>query len=335
MKVSVIHQTDLFHPHADPDDHWDLACQYALAYIGDIELKGILLDYPPNVWYGDPSIQSVNQMNFITGQSIRAAVGTSKARTAEEVSLEDIHSETSGVNMVLEILEDARTPVVIHIVGSCRDISIAGKLRPDLFREKCRAIYLNAGASSPESKLEYNVRLDPVSYSIIFSLPCPIYWMPCFDNVSNDKEIGDFSTFYQFQQKAILPNLSDAMQKYFAYALGRIMDPKWLYFIIRAKVDEYIELYGEHLRNMWCTGGFLHTASKTVTLEGDIVKLNQEGIQPVYTFEPIEVTCDNQGKTTWNLTTKPTNRYIFKIQDKRQYQEAMTIAMKSLLMKLP
>ena len=47
MKVTVIHQTDLFHHHADPDDHWDLACQYALAYLGKTELKGILLDFPP------------------------------------------------------------------------------------------------------------------------------------------------------------------------------------------------------------------------------------------------------------------------------------------------
>ena len=31
-KVPVIHQTDCFHHHADPDDHWDLASQFALAY---------------------------------------------------------------------------------------------------------------------------------------------------------------------------------------------------------------------------------------------------------------------------------------------------------------
>ena len=44
-KVPVIHQTDCFHNHADPDDHWDLASQFALAYTGDIDLKGILIDY--------------------------------------------------------------------------------------------------------------------------------------------------------------------------------------------------------------------------------------------------------------------------------------------------
>ena len=37
--VPVIHITDLHRPHVDPDDHWDLACVYALAYRGDIDSK--------------------------------------------------------------------------------------------------------------------------------------------------------------------------------------------------------------------------------------------------------------------------------------------------------
>ncbi len=45
--VSFIHQTDLFHPHGDPDDHWDLATVYALAVQKRINLVGVLFDYPP------------------------------------------------------------------------------------------------------------------------------------------------------------------------------------------------------------------------------------------------------------------------------------------------
>ena len=33
--VPVIHVTDLHRPHVDPDDHWDLACVFALAYAGE------------------------------------------------------------------------------------------------------------------------------------------------------------------------------------------------------------------------------------------------------------------------------------------------------------
>ena len=52
-KTPMLHVTDLFRPHMDPDDHWDLACVYALAYRGDIDLKGIkreiVLKRPVNV----------------------------------------------------------------------------------------------------------------------------------------------------------------------------------------------------------------------------------------------------------------------------------------------
>ena len=39
--VPVIYCTDLFHPHDDPDDHFDLATLFALP---ELEVKAILLD---------------------------------------------------------------------------------------------------------------------------------------------------------------------------------------------------------------------------------------------------------------------------------------------------
>jgi hypothetical protein len=179
MKPVVIHQTDLFHSYNDPDDHWDLACQYALAFCGDIELSGILIDYPP-ISFGDPSIQAVNQMNYITGLSVPAAIGISEPmKTAGDYRRYNSFSpEFSGIDMVLGALEKSRSLVDIHIVGSCRDIAIAANMKPSLFKEKCRAVYLNAGASNPDSKLEYNVELDPYSYSVIFGLDCPALSMP-------------------------------------------------------------------------------------------------------------------------------------------------------------
>ncbi len=44
-KVPVIHATDLYHFHCDPDDHWDLATVYALAYLDNIEKEKL------DVWF--------------------------------------------------------------------------------------------------------------------------------------------------------------------------------------------------------------------------------------------------------------------------------------------
>ena len=90
--------------------------------------------------------------------------------------------------MLIRLLEEAQEPVVLHIVGSSRDVAIAGFARPELFREKCRAIYLNAGSGCSEEELEYNVELDPFSYQSVFQLPCPIYWMPCFHSLKGVKD---------------------------------------------------------------------------------------------------------------------------------------------------
>jgi len=204
MRTPVIHQTDLFHQHGDPDDHWDLACQFALTYMGEIDLKGVLIDYPPDFAYGDPSIESVNQMNFITGLSVPVGIGMPRQMMKENPEEMDMTLPGyGGIKMVLRILEESYEPVIIHIVGSCRDIAAAGRLRPDLFNKKCRAIYLNAGSAIDNGILEYNVDLDPLSYSSIFSIPCPVFWMPCFETAPSRPykatfEMGTYGTYYNF-----------------------------------------------------------------------------------------------------------------------------------------
>ena len=40
-KIPVIYCSDLFHPHDDPDDHFDLACMYA---IPEFDIKAVILD---------------------------------------------------------------------------------------------------------------------------------------------------------------------------------------------------------------------------------------------------------------------------------------------------
>ena len=149
----TIHQTDLFHPHADPDDHWDLACQFALAKEGDIDLKAILIDHPPeHVDCGDPAVCSIGQLAAMTGVSIPFGVGVATPYPEDPV----LSAKNAGIRMLMKLLEDSPEPVTIHVVGSCRDVSLAGMLNPGLFKEKCKAIYLNAGSAfSDPDNLEY------------------------------------------------------------------------------------------------------------------------------------------------------------------------------------
>lgn len=337
----VIHVTDLFRPHCDPDDHWDLACVFALAYRGEIDLRGILIDFAP--WQKNshnPDVMAVAQMNYITGLHVPVTVGSSHSmRSRDDSQPEADRSDHGGINMVLDILRGSAEPVIIHITGSCRDIAVAGRKSPQLFADKCAGIYLNAGTGSPDvakaARLEYNVSLAPISYAAMFDLPCPIYWMPCFEEMQSGQAVMEYGTHYQFRQGEILRHLSERMQNFFAYMLARRQDHEWLTYLTGPRENELLETFGVQDRHMWCTGGFLHAAGKTVTADGQIVEHNRSGDSAVFSFDSIRASCSDEGVTKWAHDDAATKRYVFRVRDLARYQAAMTNAMRSLLSTLP
>lgn len=339
----MLHVTDLFRPHMDPDDHWDLACVYALACRGDIELHGVLIDHPPENAKGrNPDIAAVAQMNLIAGTFVPVAVGSGlPLKSRDDVQEYAPAAHRHGVQMVLDVLRKSPEPVVINILGSSRDVAIAGKKAPNLFRTKCAAIYLNAGTGSPKmspaSKLEYNVTLERHAFAAIFDLPCPVYWMPCFEETESHRrqEVREYGTHYKFRQDRILPHLSEMVQNYFAYMFGKYTDHNWLDYLKGTKDETLLSKVGSMDRNMWCTAGFLHAAGYTVTCEGQIVPLNEKHEQPVFTFDAIKVKCADNGLTHWIHDGSSKDRFIFHVRDTDNYQSAMTGAMKSLLTALP
>jgi len=303
-RVAMIHATDLYRPHMDPDDHWDLACVFALAYSGDVELKGVLIDFPPRGKKDvNPDVLAVSQMNFITGKKVPVTVGSSIAMRARDDTQPDAAwSDHNGVRMVLDVLKSSANPVVINTTGSCRDIAIAGNREPKLFAEKCAGIYLNAGTGSPNR---------------------------------DERRVMEYGTYYRFRQDAILPYLSDRMQKFFVYTLARMTSHNWLSYLMADCDPALVHQFGASYRNMWCTGGFLHAAGYGVTSDGKIAPLGQVSNKTVFAFEPVRVACTKDGVTTWSRQKAETKRYIFQICDTDHYQSAMTKAIKALLVKLP
>jgi hypothetical protein len=331
----MIQATDLYHPHADPDDHFDLACIYALNYWGLIDLKGILIDYPGQAGLNDPDAMAVAQMNYITGLAVPVIIGTSSImKSREDIAPGADESDMQGINWLLNSLRNSPDPIVVNIVGTATNVAIAMKRDPELFKKKCKAIYLNAGSAylGEDKRMEYNVELNPSAYAAIFDAPCPVYWLPCFHIVSQG--IGEYGSFYQFSQGEVLPFLPRKVQNFFLFMLDRKSGNNWFSCLTREPEAELLLKHGNLMRNMWCTAGFLQAAGKKVTMDGEIVDLSSDKL-PVYSFLPVNVTCDDQGYATWELTQHGTNRFIFHINDLSRYQTAMTIALKSLLLHFP
>lgn len=340
--ILMLHVTDLFRPHNDPDDHWDLACVYALAQQGRAEIKGVLIDFPPAGPPRDPDVMAVAQMNYLTGQAAPVLVGSPRVIRPDEAGTAAAQSDLRGIRAVLDILRQAPRPVVISILGSTRDIALAGQLEPHLFATKCAGLYLNAGSGTPDkakaTRLEYNVALDPASYAAIFQLPCPVYWMPCFEDASV-LGVAEFGTFYRFRQADVLPHLSDRVQNFFAQMYkhgGAANGPQWnwLRYLLGPKETDLLTHQGTLWRNMWCTAGFLHAVGLTVSPEGRILPA-AEARDAVFSFDPISVQCTPQGITEWSPAGTAKNRYIFRVRDTQHYESAMTSALKSLLSTLP
>jgi hypothetical protein len=351
MPVPMLHVTDLFRPHGDPDDHWDLACVYALALQGKVDLKAVMTDYPPASRSGDPDVLGVAQMNYLTAQTVPVMVGLPRPmRSRNDTQAGATPLEDGGIRALLRLLRESPRPVVISILGSCADVAVAGKREPKLFAKKCAAIYLNAGAGTPDkaraARLEYNVNLNAAGYAAIFDLPCPVYWMPCFEEVpakGQSWEVMEFGTFYRFLQSDILPHLSPRMKNFFAwmYRHGRTEKSggppgcDWLRYLLGPNDHALLARQGALHRNMWCTAGFLHAAGLTVARDGRIIPLAGSGKDAVFTFEPVRVQCSDNGVTEWTRDPRSKDRFIFRVLDREQYAAAMTAAMRSLLQTMP
>ncbi|MEJ5250481.1 MAG: nucleoside hydrolase [Chthonomonadetes bacterium] len=340
MATPLIHQTDLFRPHNDPDDHFDLACVYALALQGKVDLRGIVIDHPPPKSEWNPDVSASAQMNHITGLTVPAVVGSSQPmRSPGDTQASASPSDRAAVRFILDTLRQSRQRVAITVVGSCRDVALAGKTDPALFARKCAGVYINAGTGSPDPKRaatpEYNVTLDPVAYRAMFELPCPVYWLPCFEDYEGEWRVKRYGTYWRFRQEEILPRLSPRMQNFFLCMFERIRDTGWLEYLYRQPDAGKIAYYSKQERNMWSVASFLHVAGVTVTADGEIVPLGRAKETAVYTFQPVRVACSETAVTTWRPDPTSTNRLMFMVKDIERYQPAMTSALKSLLTALP
>ncbi|MER8843061.1 hypothetical protein NKH86_31140 [Mesorhizobium sp. M0913] len=339
MTIRLLHQTDLFRPYIDPDDHWDLACVYALAASGQLELGGVLVDFPPDHYPGrSPDVTGIAQLSYLTGLPTHMAVGSSVPYTHDRASLNALPKrDRAGAEFLLNYLRDSEEPAYISIVGSCRDLAVAAKLEPDLFRNKCAGIYLNAGTGHPDvakqGHKEYNVVLNAAAYAATFDIPCPIYWMPCYETILDDplEEKGQrFGTYYRFKQSDVLPKLSSGLQSYFTYSLEARTDARYLQPLLAPQSDVSSWFTIHAYRYMWCTAGFFHMVSQAVDKAGKIIA-GSNADDAVFGFRPVHIKCDLNGVTTWTNAGAESNRFLFEVKDPDSYASAMTVAMATLL----
>lgn len=333
-RVPVVYCTDLFHPHEDPDDHFDLAVLYALP---EIDIKVIILDQGGRQARA-PGRIPVSQLNAFTGREIPAVSGlTSPLRTSDDAGLDQPVEFQAGVEAILRTLREADHLVTIIAVGSVRDLAAAWNREPSLMLAKVGRVLIFIGEASRPDFREYNVGLDPAAFIAVMRSGLPVAWVPCFDG--GLWQNAGHASFWQAKHEALLARAPDPLVQYFIYALEKQTgDP--LAFL-RQSVDpaRRARLFAQD-RNLWCTAVFGAAAGRRVaeqaggfaavpTRAGETHGLRRD--HGVFGFREVGIVIGDDAVVRYSDAPGVRTVWQFEVRDRERYARAMTEATAGLL----
>lgn len=327
--VPVVYSTDLFHPHDDPDDHFDIAALFA---IQEFEIKAVILDQGKKQEKKPGSIP-LRQLVRLGKKEVPYAIGLSRPlKSPQDKALSEPGKYQKGVRLIIKALKESDKPVWIITVGSLRDVAAAFNREPALFKKKVDHLLVFAG-DAQNTFTEYNVSLDVMAYVRIMTSGLPLYWVPCFDG-GLWKNAGNAS-FFRADQARLLEDLPDALMNFFIYALLQKDEDDPIGFLYR-KVDETERralLRGS--RNLWCAPLFTFPAGRSIVQRGSrFLALAPRRIQArdkalrLFDFKRVAVRMRTRDGTVFTGGKKVRR---FQILDRSLYGDAMTSVTNALL----
>jgi hypothetical protein len=319
VRIPVIYSTDLFHPHDDPDDHFDLATLFA---IERLEVRAVLLDLGERQ-KPRPGRLPLEQMFSLTGERVPYGTGLSaKLKSPSDDARDQSASDQGAVDLLLKTLRESREPVTIITAGSLRDVSAALNRDRELMRRQVARLYINIGHADGGD--EWNISLDSQAFVNVMRSGLPIYFCPC--QPFRDRR----STFWEFTQSEVLEAAPTGLQNFFIYAL-QVVPPDLLDPQAALKMDlrAWRRLVWGMKRQMWCTPSFLDAARLRLRKDstGHYVpeamdKDPATSENDVFTFLPARVEIDDAGHTRTIPGAEP-NMHVFASRDVAEYGNAM------------
>jgi len=247
----VINITDLYHPHQDVGDNFDLLLPFALS--DRIELLAVIMDGTqrfreakadhPNPDYRDhhgprdSGFIPMIQLNSIFGKNVPCGVGPYSTMSHVDDTLENIPLfQQSGVQLILDTLNRHPGPVEVTIFGSCRTLAVAYNRDPELLKKKIKRVHINAG-TYPAGYLEWNVMLDPFAFQRLVESDLPIALYPCATE-KGPFDKGRNNTFWQMPDLDWVGKMPPKLRRYLGFALQRVHRMDFL----RALEEDWPEL---------------------------------------------------------------------------------------------
>ncbi len=348
-RVPLIDCTDLYHPHQDVGDNFDLVAAYALP---EVDLRAVILDVTEgyrhaNARHADPHFRDpvgprdpgyipVIQLNYLFDRSVPAAVNPFAAMEGPGDKMLDAPAfQQSGIDLLLETLRRSAERVDIVSFGSARAVAVAYNREPDLLRSRVRRVHLCAGASSAEY-MEWNVMLDPQAMVCLLRSDLPIDIYPCATK-DGPFAYGPNNCFWKLPNLAFLGRLDPGLQSYFAFAFTRSTRMDFLRAMDEPPPAAVLDEIGRREHNVWETcvwlevsnrrlarrpGGPWRIAPAAEVWPNDEVLPNE--------LLPCRVKVDDRGLFSFELTDRPTNFRIYNRGDPEANEAALREALPGL-----
>ena len=335
--VPVIYCTDLFHPHDDPDDHFDLATLYAMP---ELDIKGVVLDQGRKQ-LERPGRIPVSQMNKITGRNVPEAIGLADPlKSPDDQALDQPAQFQGAVELIIQTLRASARPVCIAALGSVRDVVCAFNREPGLFRTNVAMVLAFIGEASDGKFLEYNVGLDPQAFVGLMRSGLPVYWVPCFDGGLWQNR--GHASFWRASQRALLEGATPEVIQYFIYALEK-ESAEPLAFLSRPVEPERQARLFAGTRNLWCSAVLGVMSGREVVFDGSkwtsvLPQSNRAaavaGQKPLFEFPEVEILVSDAGTVSCGKGPGSHKVRRFEVRDSAQYEQGMVEATTALLSSL-
>jgi pyrimidine-specific ribonucleoside hydrolase len=354
QKIPVVVITDLYHPYQDPGDNLDLINAFRFP---NVDLKAVVLDisYPfrkdtadhPTLWK-DPrgpreaGFIPVLQLNYIFDHDVPYALGPMSMMKSETDKMTDIPDfQQKGVKLLLDVLRKSTKPVEVLSFGSARILAVAYNREPALMKSKIAKIHLCAGTAASNFQLgsdkganaipggEWNVALDPYAFTRILRSDLPVALYPC--SGVNGAFIKDRnSTYWRQPNLEFVGKMDIRLQRYIDFAMMQSETGTFLLSMDRG--DPFLRnfpsypapfhvwetpvwIIASHCLLVRNTNGAYEIIPKSGSKPGDLVISNE--------LRACTILVRDDGRFTFEYTSKPTNFSIFYNDDPEFHEKAL------------
>lgn len=337
-RVSLIDTTDLYHPHQDVGDNFDLVAAYALP---EVDLKAVILDATekyrrPPEGPRDPGFIPVCQLNAIFGRNVPCATTPFQPMPSPADKMLDAPPfQQAGIELLLDTLRRTTEKVEITVFGSARSVAAAYNRQPELVRDRVRRVHLCAGASSPDF-LEWNVVLDPHAFVRLLRSDLPVAIYPCATK-DGPFAYGPHNCFWKLPDLRFIEAMHPRLRAYLAYAFTRSNRSDFLRAVEEDPSEPVLKRFTGGAHNVWETAVWLQIADRRLVRRaaGHYRIIAAHEVLPTDTvlpneLRPCRVQVRDNGRFSFELTDQPTNFWMYDRGDPRENEKALREALPAL-----